>query len=111
MATLNGGVGQPIQGHCIWDEGDRLFLSNCPQAVVLGVLRSAGADLCTWGVGLFGLRNRECKRLKADAIDVIHPSSLGRRKEGRSRHERRWKPKLALNISTQTRKVVEKERE
>ena len=28
------------------------------QASALGVQRFAGADLCTWGVGLFGLRKR-----------------------------------------------------
>ena len=30
MATLLGGVGQPTQRNCIWDEGDGLFLSKCP---------------------------------------------------------------------------------
>ena len=87
MATRLGGDGWPADPETAsgTKEMDGFFPNA--EAVASRVPRSAGADLCTWGVGLFGLiRNRtnpdafrERKRLKADAKPSLVPWSKARR--------------------------------
>ena len=75
----------------------------------LRLSRSGGVDLCTWTIVLFGLRNRAILAPSQSAHGWqpvrSYLSSLLTWARGR------WKLNLALNILTQARTMVDKERQ